>query len=93
MLDSEIGNIKGIFFSNVKIKTVTIITVIFLFFFIFLKILFFGGAWVAQLVKCVTLDFGSGHDLAVRGFKPCVGLFTDSTEPAWDFLSLKIKKH
>ena len=24
-----------------------------------------GGAWVAQLVKHLTLDFGSGHDLRV----------------------------
>ena len=24
-----------------------------------------GGAWVAQSVKCRTLDFGSGHDLMV----------------------------
>ena len=29
-----------------------------------------GGAWVAQLVKHLTLDFGSGHDLAVHEFKP-----------------------
>ena len=24
-----------------------------------------GGAWVAQSVKCLTLDFGSAHDLTV----------------------------
>ena len=36
------------------------------------------GAWVAQSVKC---DFGSGHDLAVREFKPRVGLCADSSEP------------
>ena len=37
-----------------------------------------GGAWVAQSVRRPTLDFGSGHDLTVRGFEP---------EPAWDSLS------
>ena len=26
------------------------------------------GTWVAQLVKCLTLDFGSGHDLTVGEF-------------------------
>ena len=31
------------------------------------------GAWVAQLVKRPTLDFCSGHDLTVHGFKPRVG--------------------
>ena len=25
------------------------------------------GTWVAQSVKCLTLDFGSGHDLSVLG--------------------------
>ena len=46
------------------------------------------GAWVPQLVKCLTLDFGSGHDLTVRGFEPCVRLCADSAEPAWDSLPL-----
>ena len=45
------------------------------------------GAWVAQSVKCLTLGFGSGHDLAVRGFEPCNGLCADSMEPARDSLS------
>ena len=27
-------------------------------------------------------DFGSGHDLTVRGLEPHVGLCTDSAEPA-----------
>ena len=32
------------------------------------------GAWVAQWVKCPTLDFGSGHDdLTVHEFKPYAG--------------------
>ena len=29
------------------------------------------SACMAQLVKCPTLDFSSGHDLVVCGFKPC----------------------
>ena len=41
---------------------------------------------MAQSVKHPTLDFGSGHDLAVHGFKPHVRLCTDSTEHAWDSL-------
>ena len=28
------------------------------------------GAWVAQSVKCLTLDFGSGHDLMVVRSSP-----------------------
>ena len=31
------------------------------------------GAWVAQLLKRLTLDLGSGHDLTVGEFKPHVG--------------------
>ena len=31
------------------------------------------GTWVAQSVKRLTLGFGSGHDLMVRGFKPHTG--------------------
>ena len=42
---------------------------------------------MALSVKCLTLDFGSGPDLTVCGFKSQVGLFIDSTEPAWDSLS------
>ena len=33
-----------------------------------------GGAWVAQSVKHLTLGFGLGHDLAVRGVNPRAGL-------------------
>ena len=32
-------------------------------------------------------DFGSGHDLTVREFKPCIGLCAVSAEPASDPLS------
>ena len=42
---------------------------------------------MAQSVKHLTLDFGSGHDLTVRGMEPCVGLCADSTEPAYGSLS------
>ena len=48
------------------------------------------GTWVAQLVKRLTLGFGSGHDLTVCGIKPCVGLHALSAEPAWDSLSLSL---
>ena len=42
------------------------------------------GIWVAQSVKPPILDFCSGHDLTVCGFKPRIGLCTDSVDPAWD---------
>ena len=45
------------------------------------------GAWVAQSPKHLTLDFGSGHALMVREFKPCVGFRADNAEAAWDSLS------
>ena len=49
-----------------------------------------GGAWVAQSVEHLTLDFSSGHDLMVCGFEPHVQLCTDSVEPAWNSLSLSL---
>ena len=42
---------------------------------------------MAQSVKQLTLDFGSGHDLMVREFEPHIRLSAVSTEPAWDPLS------
>ena len=48
------------------------------------------GAWVAQSVNLLALDFGSGHDLWVHEFEPHVRLWTDSTEPAWESLSLSL---
>ena len=39
---------------------------------------------MAQLVPCPTLDLHLGHELIVRGFEPQVGLYADSSEPAWD---------
>ena len=44
-----------------------------------------GGASVAHLVKHPTLDFCSGHDLTVGGFKPHIGLCADSSEPGTCF--------
>ena len=44
--------------------------------------LVFRGTWVAQLVKCLTLDIDSGHDLTVREIEPHVGLRSGRTEPA-----------
>ena len=46
------------------------------------------GAWVAQSVKHLTLDLGSGHKLVVRGFEPRVRLCADREGPAWDSLLL-----
>ena len=43
---------------------------------------------MAQSVKRLTLDLGSGHNLTVREFEPRVGLCAVSTESAWDSLSL-----
>ena len=48
------------------------------------------GVWVAQLVKCLTLDFGSCHDLTVPRIEPHVDLYADSTESAWNFLSASL---
>ena len=42
---------------------------------------------MAQLFKRPTLDFSSDHDLTVHGFEPHVGLYVDSSKPAWDSLS------
>ena len=41
---------------------------------------------MAQSVKRLTLDFGSGHDLMVCEFEPRAG----SVEPAWDSPSLPL---
>ena len=43
---------------------------------------------MAQLVKRLTLDFSSGHDLMVCEIEPPIG--ADSVEPAWDSLSLRL---
>ena len=48
---------------------------------------------MAQSVKCLTLGFGSGHDLMVYEFEPRIGLCEDSAEPAWDSLSLSLSPH
>ena len=53
-----------------------------------------GGARVAQSVKCLTLGFSPGHNPMVHElvheFKPCVGLCTDSVEPALESGSLSL---
>ena len=46
------------------------------------------GAWVAQLVKQLTLDLGSGHGLMVGEIEPHIRICADSTKPAWDSLPL-----
>ena len=45
---------------------------------------------VAQSVKHLTLGFSSRHDLTVCGFEPHIRLCADSTEPAWDSVSLSL---
>ena len=46
--------------------------------------------WVAQSVKCLTLDFSADHGHVVCGIKPHVGLHADSMDPTWDSLSLSL---
>ena len=38
-----------------------------------IKLPLIGGAWVAQWVMYLTLDFGSGHDLKVMKLSPELG--------------------
>ena len=52
-----------------------------------LKAVLGKGHWVAPLVKCPILGFGSGQDLMVCEFKPHIRLITEHAEPAWDSLS------
>ena len=47
----------------------------------------YRGTLGAQSVKHLTLDFGSGHDLAVGEIEPQIVLCTHSAEPAWYSLS------
>ena len=42
---------------------------------------------MCQLVKHLTVDFGSGCNLMVHGLEPHVTLCSDSMEIAWDSLS------
>ena len=56
----------------------------------FIHINSYWGAWVAQLVKHLTLSFGSGHGLTVREIEPCMGFHSDGAEPAWDSLSVPL---
>ena len=41
---------------------------------------------MTQSIKHSTFGFGSGPDLLVCEFEPCVGLCADSEKPAWDSL-------
>ena len=43
-----------------------------------------------QSLERLTLDFGLGHDLIVRGFEFHMGLHADSVEPAWNSLLLSL---
>ena len=47
------------------------------------------GAWVAQSVKHLTLDLGSGHDLTACETEPLppIWLCADGRKPAWDSLT------
>ena len=36
------------------------------------------GAWVAQVIKHLTLDFGSGRDLTICEFDPHIGLWAET---------------
>ena len=69
---------------NIKVNMVLILPFIILW---FIKKYEMWGAWVAQLVKCPTLGFGSGHDLMVHAFEPYIRLQANSAEPSWDSLS------
>ena len=42
---------------------------------------------MAQSAECPTVGFNSGHDFTVCDIEALVGLYTDSTEPAWDSVS------
>ena len=45
---------------------------------------------MAQTVKHLTLDFGSGHDITVREFEPHMRLCADGADPALDSVSLSL---
>ena len=45
---------------------------------------------MTQLVKGLTPDFGSGHDLNVREFEPHIGLCAVRVESAWEPVSLPL---
>ena len=48
------------------------------------------GTWLAQSVKHLTLAFSSGHEFMGCEYEPQSGICADSSESAWDFLSLSI---
>ena len=48
---------------------------------------YLGGVWVAQSIKCWTLDFGLGRDLTVVTLNPMSGLCWAWSKPVLDSLS------
>ena len=42
---------------------------------------------MAQSGKCLTVDFGSSHDLTVHEFEPHIRLHSDGAESSWKSLS------
>ena len=54
------------------------------------KIGYGWGTWVAQSVECLTFGLDSSHDLTVCEIEPHIWLCTESTESAWDSLSLSV---
>ena len=52
-----------------------------------LKLLYYWGAWVAQLAERPAPDISPGHDLMDGGIEPHGGFCADGMEPAWDSLT------
>ena len=50
------------------------------------------GAWVAQSVERLTLDFSSGHDLTVCGFEPHICAVSMEPRACFGSISLKYKR-
>ena len=46
-----------------------------------------SNAWVAQAVMHSTLGLGSGYDLMVHEFEPCIRLCAAIVDLAWNSLS------
>ena len=54
------------------------------------------STWVAQSVKYLTLGFSSDRDLIMIrscGFEPCIRLYGDNMEPAWNSLPVSLFHH
>ena len=46
--------------------------------------------WLGRLGIYLPLGLGSGHDLMVGDFEPCMGFCANSVQPAWDSVSLSL---